>query len=267
MYSELLSKANPGLILILLDQSTSMVDPYNNSTKAEFAALAVNKVIEELISACTSGDEVRDRCWVSVIGYGQSVNTFFVDKISDLAKNPNTETRKKKVSDGSGGLVEVDEIMRVFVTPVANGGTPMAEAFQQAIHGVSEFISTHPDSFPPVVINITDGEPNDFDSAIVKAQKLTQLQTSDGNVILLNAHISSASAGKIELPNNDVAFKSNKFASFLFKVSSVLPDALASKAPDLGFNVQPGAKGFVFNADAETLIKLLNFGSLGAILR
>jgi hypothetical protein len=118
-----------------------------------------------------------------------------------------------------------------------------------------------------VVINITDGEPNDFDSAIVKAQKLTQLQTSDGNVILLNAHISSASAGKIELPNNDVAFKSNKFASFLFKVSSVLPDALANKAPDLGFNVQPGAKGFVFNADAETLIKLLNFGSLGAILR
>jgi len=244
-----------------------MVDPYNNSTKAEFAALAVNKVIEELISACTSGDEIRDRCFVCVIGYGQSVELLVIKKISDLAKEPNKETRKKKVSNGSGGLVEVDEIMRVFVSPVANGATPMAEAFGEANKAISEFISNHPDSFPPVVINITDGEPNDFDSAIVKAQKLTQLQTSDGNVILLNAHISSASAGKIELPNNDVAFKSNKFASFLFKVSSVLPDALASKAPDLGFNVQPGAKGFVFNADAETLIKLLNFGSLGAILR
>jgi hypothetical protein len=267
MYSELLSTSKPGLIIIMLDQSGSMGDSYAGSTKAVFAADAVNKVIAEIIAACSSGEEVRDRCYVAVVGYGANINVIFLEKVSELAKNTNIITKKKKVSDGAGGLVEVDEIMRVFVKPEKSGGTPMAEAFSQAINGVSQFIDNNPESFPPVVINITDGEPNDFGSAIKKASNLTQLKTSDGNVILLNAHISTASAGKIELPSDNTSFSSNKFANFLFDISSVLPEALLGKAQDIGFNVQPGAKGFVFNADAETLIKLLNFGSLGALLR
>ena len=265
MYSELLSRAKPGLIIIMIDQSTSMSDPYGNSTKADFAAKAVNRVIAEIITACTSGDEIKDRCYVAVIGYGARVNTSFLEKVSDLAKKTDTITLKKKVSDGAGGLVEVDEIVRVFVTPTARGGTPMAQAFAEAYVGASKFVRGYSDSFPPIVINITDGEPDSFDRAITEVHKLRQLKTADGNVIILNAHISTASAGKYELPNSDTAFSGNKFAKFLFGISSVLPETLAQKAQDVGFNVQPDARGFVFNADAETLIKILNFGSLGAL--
>lgn len=50
MYQELLSRANPGFILIMIDQSASMSDKYANSNKAEFAALAVNRVIGEIIT-------------------------------------------------------------------------------------------------------------------------------------------------------------------------------------------------------------------------
>ena len=129
----------------------------------------------------------------------------------------------------------------------------------------AKFISNHPDSFPPVVINITDGEPNDSSAATTEAKKLAQLKTSDGNVIVLNAHISNASAGKIELPSDNAGFSNNKFANFLFDISSVLPDPLAESAKNAGFNVQPNARGFIFNADAEALIKLLQFGSKGAL--
>lgn len=264
MYQELLSSAKPGLILIMIDQSASMSDKYANSNKAEFAALAVNRVIGEIITACSSGDEIKDRCWVAVVGYGASINVL-LDKASELAKTLNTTTRKRKVSDGAGGLVEVDQIMRVFVNPTASNGTPMAEAFKQAYNGVEKFISNHPDSFPPVVINITDGEPNDFNAATTEAKKLAQLKTSDGNVIVLNAHISNASAGKIELPSDNAGFSNNKFANFLFDISSVLPDPLAESAKNAGFNVQLNAGGFIFNADAEALIKLLQFGSQGAL--
>ncbi|MFM6180622.1 MAG: hypothetical protein ACKPA8_03730, partial [Dolichospermum sp.] len=60
-------------------------------------------------------------------------------------------------------------------------------------------------------------------------------------------------------------FSSDQFANFLFDISSVLPENLANRAKEVGFNVQPGSRGFVFNADAETLIRILNFGSLGAL--
>ncbi|MFM5888646.1 MAG: hypothetical protein ACKOQS_10220, partial [Dolichospermum sp.] len=128
-----------------------------------------------------------------------------------------------------------------------------------------KFISNNPNSFPPIVINITDGVPDDLKSATAEAKKLAQLKTADGNVIIMNAHISTASAGKIELPNSNSGFSSDQFANFLFDISSVLPENLANRAKEVGFNVQPGSRGFVFNADAETLIRILNFGSLGAL--
>ena len=265
-YSQLLSSSNPGLIIIMLDQSYSMTDPYqNNQNKADFAALAVNRMIGKIISACSSGKNIIDRCFVAVIGYSSDVNVLFLEKVSGLASNPKTITLKKKIPDGAGGLVEVDEILQVFVESTANGGTNTTEAFQNAYLGAEKFISSHPDSFPPIIINITDGEPNNFKTATTEANKLAQLKTSDGNVIVLNAHISSAKAGRIELPSNNDGFKNNKFAQFLFDISSVLPDNLAKRAKEVGFNVQPNAKGFVFNADAETLIKLLNFVSFGAL--
>ena len=249
----------------MVDQSYSMTDPYAGSTKAEFAALAVNRVIAEVITACTAGDEIKDRCYIAAIGYGNTTDVLFLEKVSDLAANPSTISLKKKVSDGAGGLVEVDEVIRVFLKATANGGTPMAEAFRQAHEGAQRFISSHPNSFPPIVINITDGEPNNFGSATREAKKLAQLETTDGSVIVLNAHIATKVAGRVELPNSNAAFSSDKFAKFLFDISTVLPDTLATRAKDVGFNIQDGSKGFVYNADAETLVRILNFGSLGAL--
>lgn len=265
MYLEPLSSAKPGLIMILLDQSGSMADKYSGSTKAAFAALAVNRVISNIITACSVGDEIKNRCYVAVIGYGNSVNTIFIETVSKLSQTSNITTVKKKISDGAGGLVDVDELLQTFVSPVSSGGTPMAEALGQAYKGAESFILRNPNSFPPIVINITDGEPNDSTSAIAQASKLAQLKTTDGNVVILNAHISNASGGKEELPSSNANFSSNQFANFLFDISSVLPDPLAEKAKDQGFNIQPGAKGFVFNADAETLVRILNFGSLGML--
>ncbi|MEL6930266.1 MAG: vWA domain-containing protein [Cyanobacteria bacterium J06600_6] len=265
MYTEPLSSAKPGLIVIMVDQSGSMADPYGETNKANFAALAVNRVIGEIIQACSVGDGVKDRCFVAVIGYSSQAEVLFLEKVSELANNQNTMTLKKKISDGAGGIIEVPEILRVFVKPTAEGGTNMTKAFENAHIGASKFIDKNPDSFPPIIINITDGEPNSFINASIAAKKLLQLQSSDGNVILLNAHIASTLAGKIELPSNNEGFRENKFAQFLFENSSILPDMLAQRAKEVGFNAQPNARGFAFNADAETLVNILNFGSLGAL--
>jgi len=261
MYSELLSSAKPGLIIICIDQSGSMTDSYANSSKSEFAAIAVNRVISEIITSCTAGDTVKDRCQIAVVGYGSSVGTLFNEKTSKLAEVDEFVTLKRRVSDGAGGSYDEDYTLQVFLKPIASGGTPMAEAFQEAYVVAEQFIQSNPDSFPPVVINITDGEPNSFPEAKSEAERLKHLSTSDGNLLLLNAHIANESGIEIKLPNTKGAIEGNQHASFLFDTSSVLPDPLAESAKAAGFNVQDGAKGFVFNADAETLVRFLNFGS------
>ena len=283
MYEKLLSSAEPGLIIIMLDQSGSMADAYIKDSKgnvlqnkATFAALAVNRVIEEVISACSDGDNIKERCHVAIIGYGSTAKVLTLDNVAELAKNPNTTEILSKQIDPSGKLVDVPETLRVFVNPLASGGTAMDSAFEEAYNGANTWIQNNKNSFPPIVINITDGEPNEyymengsFNKTIQAAQKLTSLSTSDGNLVLLNAHIPDEKSNpgnlKIELPNEKSAFSGNDFANFLFDISSVLPERLSAAAAKVGFNPQNKAKGFIFNADAATLIKLLNFGSLGAL--
>jgi len=265
-YEKKIGTDNPGVILILIDQSGSMSDAATDGrAKAEHAALAVNRLIYEIQEASQSGSTIKPRCMMGVVGYGAQVGPVANGMIDDLAANPKRVDRiRKKESDGAGGLVEVDFNMPIWVDPVAENGTPMAEAFTEA-HRVlsSAWLPSHPDSFPPIVINITDGVPNDKKAAEAQARTLMSLQTSDGNLLLFNVHISdNKQAAETALPSSGSAL-ADDYARFLFEISSPLPDSLLAEAAKVGFNPQPGARGFVFNATPESLIKLLTFGSSG----
>ena len=109
MYSKLIGTNNPGLFIILVDQSDSMSDKYADTDKASFAALAVNRTIYEILASCMAGEKPKDRCHISVIGYGKATEMILGGMPSEI-KNPlhGHETYKKKVSDGAGGLVEVE---------------------------------------------------------------------------------------------------------------------------------------------------------------
>lgn len=264
-YRKQIGTQHPGLILILVDQSGSMAEPYGGSKKMDFAALAVNRVIDEIGMSCQAGSIVKDRCFVGVISYGGVIETPVNDYISKIIENPKrTEKRKKKESDGAGGLVEVEIEMPIWLEPKADNGTPMEKAFMEARKVIQYWITKNPDNFPPVVINITDGEPNDQQATQRAAEEVFRLSTSDGNVLILNAHISDANAAEIQLPNSENGLH-NDFAKFLFRISSILPETLLTAATTAGFSPQPNARGFVFNAGPETMVKLLNFGSLGTL--
>lgn len=259
--------ANPSLFMILVDQSSSMEDMNGSEKKSELAANAVNRVLYEIVLACQSGNKVKDRCFVGVVGYGKSVQAVIGDMVSNIAAAPKSIKKvKKKVPDGAGGLVEMEVEMPIWLEPKAEGRTPMAEAFNAAAAVITEWNKKNPSNFPPTVINITDGEPDDANKGFVDtktaAKNLTNLNTTDGNVLLLNAHISSANAGEIRLPSHSDTLP-NEYAKFLFEISSELPSPLLNAATSAGFAPQSGARGFIFNAGAEAMINLLSFGSQG----
>ena len=267
-YEKQMSSAEPGLILIMVDQSYSMTDTYikqpQPKNKAEFASMAVNRVINEIIIANTDGLNIKNRCFMAVIGYGQTVEVLQADELNEIVnKTLRTEKMKKSVSDGAGGIIEVDFEMPIWVDSKAANGTPMHEAFANARAVISEWIKNNPNNAAPIVVNISDGEPNDSKATELEAKQLMDLKTSDGNVLLFNAHISEKSLGQVIIPNSSSQL-SEANAQFLFGISSEIPDSMYGAATASGFQPQSGSRGMVFNADAETLVRLLNFGSSGA---
>lgn len=261
MYEQQLSTVNPGLILILVDQSASMRTKYADSCKADFAALAVNRVIGEIIQACTAGEEIKDRCHVGVIGYGSKSELLFIDSASQLATNTNVIDIPKRISDGAGGFIEVSQVLRVFVPSVSQGSTDMAGAFQLAYQGIEKFISHFQHSFPPIIINITDGEPDNMNETKTAVQDVQRLKTSDGSVIVMNAYISDSKGLQIQLPASSESFQSNRYAQFLYDISSVLPEPILAESINAGFDSSPGSRGFIFNADPDALVRFLRFGT------
>jgi uncharacterized protein YegL len=256
-----LGSHQPGLVVILIDQSISMTNPYAGTRKHEFAALAVNRCIYEIIAACKIGAKIKDRCYVGVIGYGKATKPLlggFPSKLHLQVKRK--ETLKKKISDGAGGLIEIDTVLPIWIEPEADNGTPMDKAFDLCTELVKPWIREHPNDFPPIVINITDGEPNNAEAAESSAEGLRSLATKDGNVLLLNAHIADSAAQEIRLPGDETGLP-NTFARLLYRMSSVLPRPMLDAARNVGFAPDQYARGFVMNAGPETLTKLLVFGT------
>ncbi len=252
---------NPACFVILVDQSWSMSEKWHDGTKAERAALAVDRVINELVLASRQGDVIKDRCHVTVFGYGERVERVVDGMISDVASSV-TEIKKvkKSIPDGTGGIVEVEVEMPIWLQPKANNGSPMHEAFERAAEIVQGWCSEWPDGFPPIVLNITDGTANDPVLTALAAKKVMDLHTTDGNALVFNFHIAT-NRNAVILPHRTAELAGDHLVEFLFNISSVLPERLREEANSGGIPAEPGARCFGYNAEPATTIEFLNFGS------
>lgn len=257
-YRNPIGVSNPGLILILLDQSGSMSD--NN--KAQEASNAVNRLIYEIMVASRSGEQIKDRCYVGVIGYGTSVYPITGGRISEVAANPiRVETVEKMVPDIVGELVSVNMDMPVWVEPKAENGKPMSEAFEKIYFLIEKWINQNPNNFPPIVMNVTDGEVKNQSDIKIAVNKVMNLGTSDGKALVFNACITGLKASiNVQFPSS-ASELTDQYTKFLFDISSEIPPRLFQAAQEVGLMPQANARGLVLNATTETLIKLLTFGS------
>jgi hypothetical protein len=278
MYSAEISRANPTSFVFLIDQSASMQDQIGSGEgerKCDVVANALNRLLSELTIKCAKEEGVRDYFHVSVIGYGGSnvgpalggsLAGRDLVPLSEVASSPaRLETRPKKVPDGAGGLVSQEVKFPIWVDPVASGGTPMAGALTRAQSVVSGWLNEHPACFPPVVLNLTDGEANDGDPTI-PAEALRQLASADGLTLVFNLHVSSDSSSPISFPDSDAALP-DQYARTLFSMSSTLPDHMRAYAQQQGIAVSGGTRGFVFNADMTSIVQFLDIGTRTSDLR
>jgi uncharacterized protein YegL len=245
-----------------------------SQSKADGLAIAINRCIQELVIKCSKDMEVLKYYEVGVIGYGYRIGSALSSSltgkplvwIDELYQNPlRVDVIEKMVSDGAGGLVPTTVKLPVWLESVSSGGTPMNTAFQNAYSLLVDWVQAHPTAFPPIVINFSDGEPTDGDPSDT-ARKLMDLSTEDGNVLVLNAHLSSSRAAPIIFPDSDANLP-DQYARLLFGISSVLPDFMRVTATEYGFATSEQSRGFVFNAEIEQVIGFLNIGTRPSNLR
>ena len=137
--------------------------------------------------------------------------------------------------------------------------TPMCAALAQAHDLLVNWVEAHPEAYPPTVLNITDGAATDGDPRDA-ASRVGQIATADGEVLLLNCHISGYGGSPTFYPSA-VDGLPDDLAHLLFEMSSLLPERLLQGARAAGYPVTDGARGFGYQADAAALIKFIEIGT------
>jgi len=277
-YTAEISRANPSCFLFLIDQSGSMSDPFGGEeagkVKADEVAAAVNRLLQNLTIKCAKEEGVRDYFDVGVLGYGATVGPAFggslagrtLVPISEVADSPlRIDERQKREDDGAGGIIERSVKFAVWFDPMAQGPTPMCDGFRRTGEALATWVSDHPDSFPPIVFNITDGEPTDGDPT-GSAEQVQQLATSDGNVLVFNIHVSSTQSEPIVFPDSEAGLPDDH-ARLLFRMSSYLPSHIREQAEQEGYPVSEATRGYGFNADLVALITFIDIGTRATNLR
>ena len=279
-YTKKMGADSPGLIVFVLDQSGSMNADWLGSqlpqhpAKAEAVADILNGAIREIGARSVKGNDISPRCDLAVIGYGGGdVGSQWsgalagreIVSIKEVVPNPLGEDDvQEQMPDGRGGLVEVDKKVKYWIEAKADGGTPMGHAMAEAQRLIEQWLRepSHQRSFPPIVIHVTDGLPQDEKAAIQASESIRQLRTDDGNVLVINIHLPEGVSYQHAFPvsSSDLP-PGNNAASLLFAMSSTLPDEMLGSAQDSQLPVKPGCKLMITNAKATIVTQLIQWGS------
>ncbi|GAA4819938.1 vWA domain-containing protein [Nocardioides caeni] len=268
-HTQRVDRSNPALIVLAVDQSESMSDPLAGSTisKAQAVADHINNLLYELVlrSVKNPREEPRPYFFVDVVGYstddsGQPVVRRELAPVSpDGGPFSTTQYAARPLridsQPGAGGATN----RPVWVEPRASGGTPMCLALDHAGRMAADWVREHPRGYPPIVINMSDGEATDGDPS-VWCRRIQGLATEDGHTLVFNIGLSDHPAQPALFPSS-VTGLGDPYAERLFEMSSPLPAPMIQSANGQGIAVAPGARAFAFNADIRTLALFLNVGT------
>ena len=252
-------------------------------SNGEMATVTLNSLIWSVVSNASIDSQTGRRknyCDLLVFGYGDYIKPLLNTSgapvsVPDLADNPrgHHRVRVKKYDPATGQSAWVDETQPYWIECIANSKrTETARALASAYDAVQRWLMADQrrrQSFPPIVLNVTDGQHNGAGDPIQEAHKLFQIGTEDGQVLLFNCHLTHMSTQALIFPSDIMQIRAmnlpqqeQRGAEQLFEMSSLIPTSMIQRARDV-FNIglTPGIRGFMYNADAHYLINFLNWGT------
>ena len=222
-YEKMISRTNPGFIVMLLDDSTSMSDDLLGTSDPKFkwvdryGGIILNELLER--SSEVKGDEVviKPRYYLHVIKYG-SIPELWGTQEMDI------KTAVEMFSHCGNSLGLSGHL----------GGTDAKTAFEEAYKLLQEAVISERfmDSFPPMLFHLTDGESQTDASSVV--EQIKQLSTNDGNVLVVNAYIGTQTSLNYKGPEDFPGYLDGSEAGSdqdnirLFEMSSQAPENITT---------------------------------------
>jgi hypothetical protein len=281
-YTALITRACPSAMVFLIDQSGSMSHEmlYKNvqMPKSEAVATIVNDTLREVLNRCTKSTELRDYFDFILIGYGvesETANIAWQGTLSgrefvnttELNNNIFEEKEIEETKVIRGNKVTNKKTIKTWLSPKSEKLTPMNSALNMAADLLEKWLVNNKgiDVFPPIVFNITDGEATDAKAPelLKSALRIKSLHTNDGNVLLLNIHISSSKEQSVLFPQSINQLPDDEYAKLLYNMSSEMPTIYNSAIANLtGTDTHKYFTGMSFNADTNALINIMEIGTL-----
>lgn len=280
MYHAKISREHRTAFIILCDRSGSMAEECllggTLMRKADAVACIINMLLSELINRSRRDDGLKDYFDIAVIRYsGEGVHPLLpaggkerFAGIDELARQSVPSQPRRLVRTLPGGrttIVEYDQ--RQWIAPQATGDTPMCGALAEAAALTTAWCAAprNRDSFPPIVLNITDGEASDADPGMLLAQaaRIRSAATRDGNALLFNIHLAGrdAEAAPQLFPSDRTELPRIRYAELLYDLSSVLPPCYDELILALHPGACPPFRAIGYNCSVEELFNMLTIGT------
>lgn len=277
MYTQEITRKHRAAIVLLIDRSASMQEIVSigkhKTSKAEAVTIIASTILTELIDRCRRIEGLRNYYDVAVIGYGDNTVEMLLSEddfipIERLARQEHkSRSTSYEIELPSGESRVVEHNLPLWFEPKAEGNTPMYEALIRARDLVERWCKQeqNKDSFPPIVINITDGQMSDCNSNefLDISTTIRRQATNDGQTLLLNIHIESSSGTKaLIFPSKEELQTSSAATQLIAQASSVMPDSFNQDIINLkGRDYKPPFIGMGYNANILELLSIINIGS------
>ncbi len=264
-YAADITRRSPACFLFLIDQSSSMAQPFGDRsehlptlTKAEGVAQALNNLLRSLVLSASKSDGIRNYFEVGIIGYGETADFAWrgalagsgLVAIRDVANNFLRVNRSAE--DGSP--------QPVWIEPVAKGSTLMCDALHLTKQTLGRWVNQNHNCFPPIVVHITDGEATDGDPAPL-LEEIGELRTAHGKALLFHVHLSSSrTAEPASFPDSPENLP-DTFARLLYEHSSPLTPYMRTIAWENGQMLTENSRAFVLNADPSLMVLAMEIGT------
>lgn len=278
MYTQEITRCHRAAIVIAIDQSSSMSGSMevegDDWSKSEIVSVVVGCLVDELIMRCRRDGGYRHYYDIAILGYsedrvysllGESVE--FVSVLTLAERGARRTSYKLTYNTVNRGKWTFCEEFVVWVEPKAQGATPMYRMINEATKLVEGWCAEEEnrDSFPPIVINVTDGEASDasYDMLRNASARLKSTGTTDGNTLFINIHITSNDPSEqVIFPTFSEVPLSIRYAQLLRDMSSVMPEQFNQYIGECrGDFATPPFIAMSYNASISELISMLQIGT------
>lgn len=241
-------------------------------SKAQALTIISSALITELIDRCRRTDGLRNYYDIAIVGYGDDkVEMLLGDEgfvaIDALARRTTIPLTLQYELQQEEQVKVIEQTIPAWFEDKAEGNTPMYEALLRVKELVEEWCGREQnrESFPPIVINISDGEISDgsYGEMMDITSLIRRQATNHGNTLLLNIHLESNSdLHSLIFPTEQELIGATTAMQMMAEASSSMPEIFNAEIIKLkGGGAKPPFKAMGYNANILEVISIMNIGS------